>query len=144
MGSHNGLVAYQRARKLAAACRKIADGFPPKEASLANQLRKAADSAVLNLAEGNARGSNRDFRRFLETTRSSLKEIEGILDLAIDGNLISRSIYEFAQRLVDEAARPIYGLLRAVNERINAGEIERSRRPGNRRRAEPDKDKPAA
>ena len=109
MGSHEGLVAFQRARVLAATGRAIAREFPPEEAALADQLRRAADSAVLNLAEGNARGSNRDFRRFLETTRGSLKEVEVILGLAIDGSLICRSTFELGQRQVDEAARPTYG-----------------------------------
>ena len=144
MGSHQGLVAYQRARVLAATCRAIARGFPPEEAALADQLRRAADSAVLNIAVGNARGSNKDFRRFLETARASLKEVEVILDLALDGGLVTKQVYEQAQHECDEAARPTFGLLRSVNERISAGEVERSRRPGTRRREDDGPGKSAA
>ena len=131
MGSHRDLIAWRHARTLASACRKAARSFPAYEQNaLADQLRRAADSAALNIAEGNARGSNRDFRRFLETARASLKEVDAVLDLAGDAGYVVSSELEAIHAMCDEAARTVYGLLRAVNQRLENGEVERARRPG--------------
>src|SRR5256885_16931337 len=126
MGSHRDLIAWRHARTLATSCRKAANAFPPHEQlALADQLRRAADSAALNIAEGNGRGSNRDFRRFLETARASLQEVEVILDLAGDAGYVVSQALEPIQAQCDDAARTLFGLRRAGNLRLQEGEAER-------------------
>lgn len=100
----------------------------------------------MNIGEGNAKGSNRVFRQFLETSRGSLKEIEIIIDLAEDGSLITKATADAVRALIDETGRTLYGLLRAINERIEKGEVDRFRRPGNapRRRKAPEDDESVA
>lgn len=130
MAAHQRLQAWQLARQLALACRKAAKQFPPEEHRLADQLRRAADSIVLNIAEGSARGSNREFRKFLEVARGSMKEVEAALALACDGELVAESEASAILALADRTARTLYGLLRAVNDRIDRGEDERRFRSG--------------
>jgi four helix bundle protein len=53
-----------------------------------DQLRRAADSACANIAEGFARYQPRDFARFMRTSRGSLLEIgEHLKDPIIEGLL---------------------------------------------------------
>jgi four helix bundle protein len=128
--AYESLKAWQHARRLAAICRRIAKKFPPHEARLADQLRRAADSVALNIAEGSAMGTNKEFRRFLETARGSMKEVEAASALAIDAGLVDQPDIDALLPASDETARTLYGLLRAISQRIENGEKERFHRPG--------------
>jgi four helix bundle protein len=117
------------ARQLAFGCRQAAKLFPPDEADLAAQLRRAADSIVLNIAEGTAKGTNRELRQFLETARGSMKEVEAALVLANDSELIPEPLRSRLPPLAEETARTLFGYWRTVNERIANGEKDRLLRP---------------
>ena len=66
-------------------CYKLSSNFPPVERFvLVQQIRRAATSAHLNLAEGASRKSLTERKRFYEISRSSLVEIDTIFDLAFD------------------------------------------------------------
>ena len=130
MSSHENLKVFQHARRLAGLIRQAVKHFPNDEADLARQLKRAADSVVLNIAEGNARGSNVDFRRFLETARGSFKEVEGGLLLAFDGDLVISELQASIEDARGQTGRTLIGLLKAVNQRIDAGEKERFHRTG--------------
>ena len=130
MATYRNLKAWQHAKTLSVACAKASRLFPADEQDgLANQLRRAAASAALNIAEGNNRTSNRDFRRFLETARTSLDEVGAILELAVESDYLDRKRYLALEAMQAEAARTLYGLLRSVNLRLERGEVVRSRRP---------------
>ena len=139
MSGHQSLKAWQHAKTLAVACLKVSRTFPDyeQERGLADQLRRAATSAALNIAEGCNRSSNRDFRRFLETGRTSLDEVAAILELAREADYLTQQAYERLVELHAEAARTLYGLLRSINTRIERGEISRTLRPG-ASRSQPD------
>ena len=51
---------------------------------MTQQLRRAALSIQLNIAEGSSRKSPIERRRFYEISRGSLVEVDTIFDLAID------------------------------------------------------------
>jgi four helix bundle protein len=131
MASFRNLKAWLHAKTLSVACNEASRLFPPdeQENGLANQLRRAAASAALNIAEGNNRSSNRDFRRFLETARTSLDEVGAILELALESGYLTRQRYDALEAMQAEAARTLFGLLRSVNARLERGEVIRSRRP---------------
>jgi four helix bundle protein len=121
VGTHTSLKAWQHAKRLAVECVKTARLFPPEEQSvLADQLRRAAYGAVLNIAEGTGRSSARDYRRFLVTARASLDEVEAILETARDIGYIDPPSHERLASLRDEAARTLFGLIRSLEKHISA------------------------
>jgi four helix bundle protein len=76
---------YSVARQLLVACYKVVLKFPPDERfNLTLQVKKAALSVLLNLAEGSSRKSVRDRCRFFEFSRSSAVEIDSAFDAASD------------------------------------------------------------
>jgi four helix bundle protein len=119
MGSHRTLKAWQHAKILAVDCAKAAKRFPPEEqATLADQLRRAAYGAALNIAEGAGRRGSREYRRFLDTARSSLDEVEAILEIASALGYFDLSTFARLEARRDEAAKTLYGLLRSVSASV--------------------------
>src|ERR1051325_11823464 len=83
MGHFKDLKAWQHARALAVLSKSAIARLPEGERDgLADQWRRAAYSVALNIAEGSSRRGPREFRPYLDVARSSLHEIEAILELA--------------------------------------------------------------
>ena len=76
---YRDLIVWQQAVELALACDKVADALPRKAWKTAHQLRDAAESVHLNIAEGNGRPTLQDYLRFLGTADSSLNEVQSNL-----------------------------------------------------------------
>src|SRR5881397_1219112 len=115
MGDFRRLRAWQEAVALAVRSRDAITKLPSAERfALADQWRRAAYSAALNIAEGASKRGPREFRRYLDTARGSLHELEGIFELArlleylSDGEL---SAFEAAR---DNCAKLVFGLLRRM------------------------------
>lgn len=62
----------------------ISSQFPAEERyALMSQARRAATSILLNLAEGSARNSPKDFSRFITISLGSLTEVHACLSIAM-------------------------------------------------------------
>ncbi len=84
------MLIYDRALELAAEVYALTRRLPRDEAfGLTSQLRRAALSVVLNIAEGSGASSCREFQRFLEIARRSLYEIEAGLQVSARLRLLS-------------------------------------------------------
>jgi len=116
MAHYKTLKAWQHAQRLAIDGVRISKSFPDYEqANLADQLRRACYSVPLNIAEGNTRYGSRDTRRFFDTARGSLAELETILEMARELGYISAAEFGRLEALADETGRTLYGLLRKVS-----------------------------
>jgi four helix bundle protein len=116
MSTHKSLKAWQHAQVLAVECAKAARHFPPEEqGALADQLRRAAYSAALNIAEGSGRRGSREYRRFLDIAKGSLDEVDAILEIARDLGYLELSAFARLEARREEAAKTLYGLLRSVS-----------------------------
>ncbi|AXG99442.1 four helix bundle protein [Deinococcus wulumuqiensis] len=72
------LEIYHESVELAALVYRLTAAFPADERfGLTNQLRRAATSVTLNIAEGSGRGTKRDFAHFLMQARGSVYEVVG-------------------------------------------------------------------
>jgi four helix bundle protein len=81
--NHQKLDVYHSSIELVINCYKIAGTFPPEERfGLISQVKRAAVSVLLNLAEGASRKSAAERNRFYEIARGSLIEIDAALDIA--------------------------------------------------------------
>lgn len=83
--AHTKLDVFITGKTLVLSCYKISKLLPPDERfNMVQQLRRAALSIQLNIAEGSSRKSAIERRRFYEISRGSLIEIDTILDIAND------------------------------------------------------------
>ncbi|TMI62804.1 MAG: four helix bundle protein [Bacteroidetes bacterium] len=81
--NHQKLDIYPVSMLFVAECYKLKRQLPDSEKfAMISQIRRAALSVHLNLAEGASRKSEVERKRFYEISRSSLVEIDAALDIA--------------------------------------------------------------
>lgn len=83
--NHHSFDVYSVARTFVKDCYFLTKVFPPEEKfAMVQQIRRAALSVYLNLAEGFSRKSEVERKRFFEISRGSIIEIDAALDIASD------------------------------------------------------------
>jgi four helix bundle protein len=81
---HRDLIVWQKAMDMVVAVYRLTDLFPKTETyRLVSQLTRSAVSVPANIAEGNARGSQKDYAHFLSIAKGSLMETETYLFVAL-------------------------------------------------------------
>lgn len=81
MSTFRDLRVWQEARLLVHDAHRVADVLPAKLAFLADQLRRSSASIPTNIAEGSGKSSPREFLRYLDIARGSLRETESHVEL---------------------------------------------------------------
>ena len=116
MAHYKTLKAWQHAQRLAIEAVRVSRRFPDYEQNaLADQLRRACYSVPLNIAEGNTRYGSRECRRFLDTARGSLAEVETIIEMARELEYLPAVDYGRLEALTSETGRTLWGLLKRVS-----------------------------
>lgn len=110
--SYTDLDIYKESYKLSLEIYKITAKYPKDEIfGLTSQIRRAAISVVLNIAEGYGRQSKEDFKRFLKISLGSNNETITLLELSKDLNYISIEEYDKTKQNYDILGKRIYTLI---------------------------------
>ena len=81
--NHQKLDIYQVSRSFVFECYRMTKTLPPEERyGMISQIRRAALSVHLNIAEGASRKSEAERKRYYEVARGSIIEIDAALDIA--------------------------------------------------------------
>ena len=116
--NYRDLIAWQKAMDLVEMVYKATGQFPREEIyGLTNQLRRAVVSIPSNIAEGQGRKSDNDFRRFLAISYGSLREVETQILIARRLTYLSEAQAERLMNLAGEVGRLINGLSHSLAER---------------------------
>ena len=104
------LEVYQLAVDLVAQAYRLTNKFPDAERfGLISQVRRAATSVTLNIAEGRGRGTDKDFARFLYQARGSLLEVVSAFHIAERLSFVTR-----------EQTQPIFIAANQLNSKLTA------------------------
>ena len=80
--NHQKLDLYQASKSFVLECYKLSKLLPPDEKfGMISQIRRAALSVHLNVAEGCSRKSKAERKRYYEIARGSVIEIDAALDI---------------------------------------------------------------
>lgn len=83
--------AWQKARELVRDIYNTTSANPfSKDFGLRDQVRRAAVSIMLNIAEGFARKTDKEFAQFLIHAHGSSAEVQSVLYIALDQNYITK------------------------------------------------------
>ena len=113
--SYKDLVAWQKAMDLVTATYRSTAGFPKEEQfGFTSQLRRAAVSIPSNIAEGQGRLSEKEFRYFLGQARGSLMEVETQLQIAQNLGYLETTQTKELLKSCAEVGRILNGLLTSI------------------------------
>ncbi len=76
---------------------RITREFPREFDYLKLQMRRAALSVILNIAEGSAKGSDKDFNRFLSISLGSLDETIAGSEVSLREGLITKDTFDLLE-----------------------------------------------
>lgn len=100
---HKSLDVYVAARELVKEIYKISTLLPKEENfNMTSQIRRAALSVKLNLAEGSSRKSGVERKRYFEIARGSVVELDAALETAVDLNYFNQAQLETASLLLNK------------------------------------------
>ena len=120
MGTYKELKVWQESRILYKMTYELASRLPANEEyALSSQIRRASISISSNIAEGQGRGSVKDYIHFLYNARGSAYELESQIiaceDLRFFDQETLRTWYEQAQIVI----RLLNGLIQALSKNIS-------------------------
>ncbi len=102
--NHEKLECCKQLMSVAEDLAKKVAKWPKGNGFLADQLKRAMTSSILNLAEGNGkRASSAERRRFFEIARGSIAEVMACLDLGKAFGLLEQSEQERFKSLLKAA-----------------------------------------
>ncbi len=109
------LIVWQKAVDLSAIVNEVVSDFPKDEKYiLVSQMKRAADSVSLNIAEGSTGQTNPEFNRFLGMALRSVVEVVGCIYLAKSRGYIDEAGFKRIYSLSEEILVMINGLLKSL------------------------------
>ncbi len=115
MDAYRRLKAWQHCRALVLEVYRVTVTFPGEERfGLVPQLRRAAVSAVANIAEGQARYGPTEFSHVLSVALGSLAEVSALLDVPAELDHVQAEDASRLDALRSEASGTTFGLQRRL------------------------------
>ncbi|MBI3388326.1 MAG: four helix bundle protein [Deltaproteobacteria bacterium] len=109
------LLVWSQAMDLARDCYFLTKSFPKEELyGLTSQIRRAAVSVPANIAEGNGRGTRKDYVSFLRIAQGSLRELETYLILIVEIGLVRQEAVAPLSAQVNSVARLLNRLIQSL------------------------------
>ena len=109
------LVVWQKAMDLIGEVYRITMTFPKEELyGLTNQLRRAAVSIAMNIAEGSGADSDQEFKRFLVMTSRSGYEVMCGMEVAMKLNYLSAQRGHEVLNRLGELSAMLHGFVKKL------------------------------
>ncbi|MCA9370425.1 MAG: four helix bundle protein [Candidatus Peregrinibacteria bacterium] len=106
---------YSSAKALRKRVRLLLKELPSQERyRLVDQIERATLSIILNIAEGSAKQSDKEFARFLETSVASANEVAAAFDCAFDDGYITQEDNENIEKELENIIRQLGGFIKKL------------------------------
>ena len=109
--SYTDLEIYKEGYKITLDLYKITRKYPEEERyEMVSQIRRAAYSIPLNIAEGWGRKSKLEFKRFLKMSLGSNNELQVLIEMSKDLGYIEEKEYRDIKERIEILGKKIYTL----------------------------------
>ena len=109
------LKVWEKAHKLAIEIYKVSKAFPKEELyGLTSQIRRAGFSVPLNIVEGHASSSKKEFLSFLNIANRSLVEAEYLLEIVRELSFLNEVEYQRLEGIRTEVAIMLNAFTKSV------------------------------
>lgn len=116
------LRVWNEAMALAEAVYGMTSSFPADERfGLVAQMRRASVSVPSCIAEGNGRGSTKDYLRFLSIAKGSLGELQTQILLSVRLGFVSRDASDRTLATLGSVSFLLQSLRKALNAKLRRG-----------------------
>jgi four helix bundle protein len=113
--NHQKLDVYKASKELVAECYRFSNHLPQEEKfGMISQIRRAALSVHLNIAEGSSRRSQAERKRYFEISRGSLIEVDAAFDIAEKLNYFKTYPKDNLSISMTKCFRLLCGLITAI------------------------------
>jgi four helix bundle protein len=131
MANYHTLKPYKFGLPLASGCARAAARFPDfEQRALADQLRRAAYSVILNIAEGASGGTLKQRVHQLGIARKSVHEVRVILEISRDLGYIEPDESGRLSELCEATGKTLHGYIESLQETIDAIEqLDKNKTP---------------
>jgi len=120
--------AWKKARELTKEIYKVSSASRfAKDFGLRDQIRRASVSIMLNIAEGFARKTDKEFAQFLVHSHGSAAEVQSALYVALDQKYITREQFEFLYSLAEEISKKIMNFTLYLTNSLKGQRVEESK-----------------
>ncbi|MBU0502459.1 MAG: four helix bundle protein [bacterium] len=111
-----GFKVYKDAKEFASFCETILQKINFSHKGLIYQIRSAYLSIILNIAEGSACDSDKEFRRFLEISLRSTHEVVAAFDVALELKLVDDKIINKLEEKAENLCKQLNGFRKTLKK----------------------------
>ena len=124
METHKDLRVWQQSIEMVTSIYLMTKAFPKDELfGLVSQMRRAAVSVPSNIAEGYARGTDREKLHFLRISSGSMSEIETQLMLSLNLGYISQESFDELSENVTSVWKQLNALISSLKKKLSPQEL---------------------
>ena len=117
-------VVYKDAKRLRQNGRKLLLKFPFREEKrLVDQISRALDSVVLNIAEGSAKRTDDDFARFLSMAIASVSEAVAGFDASKDDRYVSEQEFDIFEIEAESVAKQLGKFIGVLKKNVTKSQL---------------------
>ena len=123
METHKDLRVWQQSIEMVTSIYLMTQSFPKEEMfGLVSQLRRASVSVPSNIAEGYARGTDKEKLHFLRISSGSMSEVETQLLLSLNLGYIDQEKYNELSEIVTSVWKQLNSLISSIKKRLTPQE----------------------
>lgn len=118
MHRYKNLLVWQKAVDMATEVYKMTASYPHEEKyGLISQIHRSVVSISSNIAEGAGRGSDSEFKYFLNVAYGSIYELETQLIISNNLHYLNTNNFEALSIQIDELQKMLYKLIQNFNNK---------------------------